>query len=622
MAECDQASDTSIPPVSAEEKGIIPKSSNWSEILRNCREDRDGLPRQAPNYDGEGVASVDHELFCEKYRAYFPLVAQQLSSYCDYQFERRQYDSCDLVSSSTKREQKRLIVNTRNAIRFSTACFVVDSVRRTMQAAALRCGWAELICRVICLRRELSFDDDICRLYASRLLSNMVTSNAETAAIVMSSVALRPSDETISRRIVDGSAVLYENDDGELPFGVLDQQRNVVDEPNWLDMILCTARHREALAAVIAALHNALASLSGGDIKDCRNKVHQDSSSFAHQVSSDSLFMSTLLRQVISVDFAEKSVHEGRGRVDTADDATDWIVLLIRRLSQVGHLATMYRTIAGTGSEKILPEQLILLHCVLEAIRTSEPCLSAETTTELALFLIDLYLKLRMESATLEESGDALCDQATLTVLDTLAEIVGSTATTTSSTSVARASHQCTVASLRLKIGQETSFVQHIGKRAGRILDEVMQSHQQGKKVLPGDNSFGNDKGCGPMLIVLVRLLGYLSFRCRANQDLVRTTKVPQVSGDSSAAISAGSPSPDERTVLHVLLSCTALSFVCFPLREWSIVSLRLVLQDNEENQAAVASLQAHRAAQTHALDEMGMKIELDHDGKIKLSPK
>jgi len=78
----------------------------------------------------------------------------------------------------------------------------------------------------------------------------------------------------------------------------------------------------------------------------------------------------------------------------------------------------------------------------------------------------------------------------------------------------------------------------------------------------------------------------------------------------------------NERSLLNVLLSCTALAFVCFPLREWSVVSLRLALQDNHENQAAVASLQAQQAVQTTALDDIGMNVELDRTGKVKLTPK
>jgi hypothetical protein len=72
---------------------------------------------------------------------------------------------------------------------------------------------------------------------------------------------------------------------------------------------------------------------------------------------------------------------------------------------------------------------------------------------------------------------------------------------------------------------------------------------------------------------------------------------------------------------LHVLLSCTSLSHTCFTLREWSVVTIRHALEDNESNQDLVAQLEAQQAAPAAALDDMGLRMQLQANGKVSLEP-
>jgi hypothetical protein len=108
-------------------------------------------------------------------------------------------------------------------------------------------------------------------------------------------------------------------------------------------------------------------------------------------------------------------------------------------------------------------------------------------------------------------------------------------------------------------------------------------------------------------ITTLVRLLGNCCFRCESNQNLVRTVDIP------------GSTSTERRCALHVLLSCTSLGYGCFTLREWAIVALRNVLEGNLENQALVEALEAQQPLQSPELRKMGLQVDLDRRGQVKI---
>jgi hypothetical protein len=120
------------------------------------------------------------------------------------------------------------------------------------------------------------------------------------------------------------------------------------------------------------------------------------------------------------------------------------------------------------------------------------------------------------------------------------------------------------------------------------------------------------------IFVSIVRLLGNLVYGCRSNQDLLRNTVAPPTNDSSSQQ---QQPQQQQRTGLHLILSCTSLSHTCFTLREWSIVAIRNALDNNIDNQTMVAQLQAQQPAPSAPLEEMGVRVQLEQNGKVSLKP-
>ena len=120
-------------------------------------------------------------------------------------------------------------------------------------------------------------------------------------------------------------------------------------------------------------------------------------------------------------------------------------------------------------------------------------------------------------------------------------------------------------------------------------------------------------------ITALVQLVGNVCFQCRQNQDLVRSTSVPvpiqMISSDGTPA------EVEERNALHVVLSCTSLAHTCFTLREWAVIAIRNLLDNNELNQAVVAKLEANQPVQSAELGDLGIKVNLDPKGNVTVEP-
>jgi hypothetical protein len=66
---------------------------------------------------------------------------------------------------------------------------------------------------------------------------------------------------------------------------------------------------------------------------------------------------------------------------------------------------------------------------------------------------------------------------------------------------------------------------------------------------------------------------------------------------------------------------CTSFSPVFpLPLREWGVIAIRNVLENNTQNQQVVAQLEAQKPVQSAALDRAGIRVSLDQQGKVNLS--
>lgn len=476
----------------------------------------------------------------------------------------------DTVSSvSDQKLDKESIVETRNALRFATLCLSVEESRVSMQEFAV----VQLKLHLNLARILASpFGDAKARLLASRLMSNLVTSNCTAASSVMNSITLSPSADEVSASI---QSSITGNDDGSTPTNSL----------NWVDMMLGCARsgNREALGAVVAALHNCIAVL------------HAET---ALVVATDPIVVSTLVRQILPATTI--------GTNAPADAATEWISLFLEQLCCLGLLPQLYTSI---GTTNVTPEHSVLLHCVsagvdewLESSTTTTPSHPLGNTDEQLVsshvFLAQLASRIRTSmneiKSTLTEDDESdpdyiLAKSALLLSSEILASSLGS--------------DSChSMALVRTKLGTETEVIRETSLDLGVTIDALLLSNQ-GMKAR--ELTMANAKQ--RWITTLVRLLGNTCFRCKYNQDLVRTVDIPGVN------------KAEHRCALHVLLSCTSLGYGCFTLREWAIVALRNVLEGNLENQALVEALEAQQPLQSPELEKMGLQVDLDRRGKVKI---
>ena len=494
---------------------------------------------------------------------------------------------------------------TQCALRCATlACLADASSRRTMQElAVVTHSWHLALFRII--SSPQSGGDQKSRLLAARLLTNLVTGNLTTASTVMTSIALSPSPDQISESI----RMACDCDD-ESP----GSKRSSIQSLNWVDAMLACSRsdNRDALAAVVAALHN------------CVAVVDDDMTA---SVASDQILMSTTLRHILS---ASAVVRDSKA--SATDEATEWISLLLEQLTGLGLLPTLY--VAVGSSSIVTPEHLVLLQCISgrvdEWLESSTMTSSLhplgntdDRLTETHLFLARLASRMRKSTqdcasptteispatpAALIEPVDSdfsiLTKSALILVLEILATSLGSDS-----------SHDV-MALVRSKLGAETGIIIDAALDLGLTVDALLQSSRGIKarelKLQDEDQRW---------ITTLVRVLGNACFRCRPNQDALRHIHIPiKLIEDPPLHLQ---PSEEElhRTAIHVLLSCTSLAYGCFTLREWSVVALRNVLEGNLDNQTLVEKLEAQQPLQSPELERMGLQVDLDRQGKVKIVP-
>jgi hypothetical protein len=568
-------------------------SNNWTKVLEESRAHSAEWQEKGEELGGN---------FLEKVQVHFPSFFEQLISYCN-QLDLSQNQAKD---DTEKENRKTLILETRKALRFGLACLSIEDndTRRAIQNEALACGWLEPLPRIL----SHSKGDSKCRLSAAQLFSNLVTANPESAFAVVEKLPPSPSNDYISSKIRDGLSV------SDTSTGTPELESNDSIEPNWTEMLLCSARlgSRDTLAAVVAALHNCIVSLEDYPGQDDSTGKH---ASFRGKIASSRLLICTLLRQLVSIKTVNESLkkEETEPKADCKDSATEWISILLMKLCRMGMLPKIYQS-AGSGelSGSVFPEQTILLHCLREDVEftvadhsdTFDQCnpLGGEAgeggRVASHLFLVRQSSRIRLAAAT-DNDGDsmhiALGKSALSTILDILAEVLG---VDTKDAGL-----------IRLRIAEETSFLQESALDLGRVVDHlsVSNSGRTTRQLTMLDEE-------RQTVTVLVRLLGNLCFLCRRNQDLLRTTLVPSTRPDNEIL-------PQERSALHVLLSCTSFSYTCFTLREWAVVAIRNVLDKNEQNQAEVAKLDSQQPVQSAELNAMGVRVDLDSRGKVSVVP-
>jgi ataxin-10 len=178
-----------------------------------------------------------------------------------------------------------------------------------------------------------------------------------------------------------------------------------------------------------------------------------------------------------------------------------------------------------------------------------------------------------------------------------------------SSTLLAIDSVECN--KVRNHLGKRTEFLPQCTVLLANIVDELTKRNEGVKAREMKMSPKAQDQ-----ITLLVRVIGNLCFRCKHHQDLMRSTLLPMAAASQTGDYNNN----PERNALHVVLSCTLFSTACFTLREWSVIAIRNVLEDNPPNQDIVAQLDANGPIQTAALSEAGLKVQLDSKGKVSLS--
>jgi hypothetical protein len=384
------------------------------------------------------------------------------------------------------------------------------------------------------------------------------------------------------------------------------------------------------MAALVAAWYNALQAVA----KDEPSLLAATVDTFC----DSPLLVVNLLRHALPA-----SVVSSLPTSKATDVATEWIGYLLGCACRYGSLPSLYTS--ATGQEKlakdgtdtdtsvwnrIVPEQVVLLQIILSQVEDSQGDDSLRVLGEssevrlshVSFLACSLYQDLRRGYRESLGSSTATTTTSTTTLMETtlglapaamslLREIlahvlaIGSTESRALRDSLAPS----TVEVFLQDLAYHYDAVQ--GRFVGRLARDVVLTSAEQRT-----------------LVSSIRLLGNVCHECRTHQDLWRTTVVPFAGNDDDddddddMTDDADPPVRQQpRTALHVLLSCTSLSHTCFTLREWSVVTIRHALENNKENQDLVAELEAQQAAPAAALDDMGLRMQLQANGKVSLEP-
>ncbi|KAI2511117.1 Spinocerebellar ataxia type 10 protein domain [Fragilaria crotonensis] len=553
--------------------------TQWSEQLRLMKEQKGRGERPTP---------ASNKLFFATVRDHLNTHADRLTG-----------------GSETHALEKEWNAETQCALRCATlACLVDVSSRRTMQElAVVTFSWHLALLRII--SSPPSGGDQKSRLLAARLLTNLVTGNPTTASTVMTTIPLSPTPDQIS----DSIRMAYECDEESSG-----SERSSIKSLNWVDAMLACSRseNRDALAAVVAAIHNCIA-------------VVDDDLTLS--VASDPILISATLRHILP---ASAVIRDSKA--SAADEATEWISLFLEQLTGLGLLPTLYFAVGS--SSIVTPEHLVLLQCI--SGRVDEWLESANMTTSLHplgntddrltethLFLARLASRMRKSTndcATPATTTSPTAAAASIEPLDADFSILSKSALTVVleilATSLGSDSSREVMALVRSKLGTETDIILEAALDLGVTVDALLLSSRGVRarelKLQDEDQRW---------ITTLVRVLGNACFRCRSNQDALRHIHIPTVLIEDHALHLQPQDEELHRTALHVLLSCTSLAYGCFTLREWSIVALRNALEGNLENQTLVEKLEAQQPLQSPELKKMGFQVDLDRQGKVKLVP-
>jgi Spinocerebellar ataxia type 10 protein domain len=545
----------------------------------------------------------------EKLHLFLTSLKQQLLRYVDLLAATSNLSSID----------KHDILETIRAVRCATVLCLGDGVtiedRYLMQELSILQEEIHLpLMRIISTPLESGYKGRKLQISASRLLCNLVTTNAITSKAVLTSISLCPSmdqiSESIKKTVLSTSSNVPPAESSSTISNATKQfERKSL---NWVDMILsCTkSGNRDAFAVIVALLHNAIVVVKDEPLVEA--------------VATSSILMATLIRNLL---VPSKSLMS-RNQLDesNSDEATEWSMRLLERLTRLGYLPQIYTAIGS--SNVVTPEHIVLLHCIslnvnewLEfSIENESPTnplgSSIESHSNSHIFLSQIYCRIKhfmpsgfvvdttdtielSHSLSIDPESFLLSKSAALLSLEILSASLGNDKSSEASSVV------------RDMLGTKTTLIQDVALDLGLLVDTLNESHL-GTKAREIKLTEDQQR----WITTYVGLLGNCCFRCRTNQDAIRAIMVPI---NHSESILSDDDKRNERTALHVLLSCTSLACGCFTLREWTILALRNALEENLENQALVRELEVQQSLHSPELEKMGFKVNVDERGKVNL---
>ena len=369
--------------------------------------------------------------------------------------------------------------------------------------------------------------------------------------------------------------------------------------------------NQNAIAAIVTALHNAI-------------KVDLNSSSaskLALKVSQDKLLIGNLLRYVLPVHARVNenndlsSVLHSAAKYDVCDanDAIEWITKVVWSLFQQGMSEIMYLAVSGGSQCVSTLEQVVLLYCLCGAFESeslsnmkfihkedfqstlSFLALEAVRLTSLLIFVEDDKNEVKQSYVGEKLSICAI----TTSIHDVISFII---------LQVDRSLHD-KGNNVRLQLCDHPAFIRSLV----RIMDDIIHKYSRERSLRATRDLESIMSNSDKQLITSsIKLVANLCYRCKPIQDKLR-----EMSVDSRDAQSVNH---QNRNAIHVILSCTSLSFACFGLREWSIVAIRNILEDNHENKEIVEKLRAQEAINTPDLHQMGLSVNVDQHGNVNVN--
>jgi len=530
----------------------------------------------------------------------------------------------NVFTSNEPKNTKQIILVNRYALRYALGLFGLESKRSIIQELA--------VCKLnlhMVLSNLLSMTscDSKCQHLAAKSLCNVGTSNCITSLAILNDIKPSPS-----KHYHPSCTSIYDSDSSTSSKLV-----------SWSEMIHVTAstssrgQNRVALAAIVASLHNFIVAICDGTINE---SVDEYSCFDLDSYITDSILLCNLVRYILPKDTIMNRIGEEEIELhekDMADEGTFWISLLLELLFAKGLFQQIYQLLGLTSTGEIssdsdsdiqhsvTPEQIVLLNCYDNSIqsyvedytkniskfneRNKNPLGGAsnqervvkETVYFIANELMTLRKRCRGNNVQKEElyQGEMKCIYHSV---KTLTDILG-TALSISDEDDNICNH-C-YASIRMHLGQNIPLLTESIIELGYIVEKL---GIQNRGVKARELVVSNDDQ--HMITGLVRIIGNLCYKCKANQDLVRETRVPFHNGNNFN---------QDRSGLHVILTCTSFAYGCFTLREWGIVAIRNILHKNEANQKEIAKLEAQQVVNTPELEKLGVKLNLDKEGKISV---